>query len=177
MQPNKATKHKQDPNWVIVGRIGKPFGIKGFSFIDAYTDTQTHLLDLMPWWDYHDPTNPKELLIHDVRPHNKRLIGRIDGCQDPNDAGSYTNRTLAIARSQLPPLEEGYYWHDLLGITVMDEQGQHIGKLADIFNTGSNDVWVIKDGPKTYSLAYTSDAVLAIDLPNRKATVNRDHVI
>lgn len=170
-------KPKQDPNWVIVGRIGKPFGIKGFSFIDAYTDSQTHLLDLMPWWDYHDPTNPKELLVHAIRAHNKRLIGRIDGCQGPDDAKCYTNHTLAIARSQLPPLQEGYYWHDLIGIHVIDEQGEHIGHLSDIFNTGSNDVWVIKNGQKTYSLAYTSEAVLAIDLATRQATVSRAHVI
>ena len=168
---------KHNPDWVIVARIGRPFGIKGFSFIDTYTEHAEHALDLMPWWDYSDPANPTKIIIDDIRPQGKRLVGRVEDCTAPEHASRYTNHTLAIKRSQLPALDTGFYWHDLMGMKVLDTDGHLVGHIDDIFNPGSNDVWVIRHDNKTYNFAYLESSVKSIDLEKRLAVIDRAYVV
>jgi 16S rRNA processing protein RimM len=71
---------------------------------------------------------------------------------------------LLVDRNQLPPLPDGeYYWCDLLGMTVVLDDGSPLGEITDIIATGSNDVYVVKSGEREVLVPAIEDVVLNID--------------
>lgn len=81
---------------------------------------------------------------------------------------------LLVDREKEEPLEEGvYYIVDLLGLEVYTDEGQLLGKVEDIFNTGSNDIYVVKDElGKQVLLPGIPDVLKEVDLEKRKITVH-----
>lgn len=94
----------------------------------------------------------RPMQIVDTRTHNAGLIVKFDGLEDPEEAGRYRNLWVYVTAADRPPLPEGqYYHHELVGFEVVDEHDQQIGTLAEILQTGANDVYVVtrKDGSET----------------------------
>jgi 16S rRNA processing protein RimM len=90
--------------------------------------------------DAHEP-----MRLATVRDANKERIVRFSGIETPEAAGAFRNVLIYVLASELPDLPEGeYYHHQLIGLTVVLEDGQPYGMLAEILETGANDVYVIK---------------------------------
>jgi 16S rRNA processing protein RimM len=71
----------------------------------------------------------------------------MEGCTDRTAAEALVGSLVRISRDRLPPLPEGeYLWEDLLGLEVLDEGGAPLGRVVEIFPTGSNEVLVVRDG-------------------------------
>ncbi|MQS33883.1 16S rRNA processing protein RimM, partial [Escherichia coli] len=66
--------------------------------------------------------------------------------------------------------ENEYYYSDIIGCTVFDDQETPIGRVINIFETGANDVWVIK-GSKEYLIPYIADVVKEVDVENKKIII------
>lgn len=81
---------------------------------------------------------------------------------------------MLVDRSKEEPLEDGvYYIVDLIGLEVFTDEGQLLGKVDDIFNTGSNDIYVVKDElGKQVLLPGIPDVLKKVDLENGKITVH-----
>jgi len=78
---------------------------------------------------------------------------------------SLTGREVYIRRDQFPELSDGeYYWCDLIGLVVQSEDGETLGELVDIFETGSNDVYVVAAGEREILIPATEEVVLDVDL-------------
>jgi 16S rRNA processing protein RimM len=74
------------------------------------------------------------------------LLVRFKGIETPEEAGQYRNQWVYIKSSDAPTLPEGgIYKHELFGFQVVDENGQSLGELMEILETGANDVYVVKD--------------------------------
>lgn len=87
---------------------------------------------------------PMQLTSH--RPHQSGLLVRFRGLETPEQAGQYRNAWVYVRTADRPPLPEGeYYHHQLLGLTVITDDDQHLGTLIDILETGANDVYVVRD--------------------------------
>ena len=100
-------------------------------------------------------------------------ILKLAGIDTIEQAETYKNKMVSIMEEDLPNLEEGeYYVKDLLGLQVITEEGDVLGTIADVFKTGSNDVYTVKtEAGKEIYLPAIKDVVLHIDLEGRKATV------
>lgn len=80
------------------------------------------------------------------RPHAKGLLIRFDGVDTLDDAGLYRNTWVYVPAANRPELPKGeYYHHQLLGLNVITDEGQELGMLADIIETGANDVYIVRD--------------------------------
>jgi 16S rRNA processing protein RimM len=80
---------------------------------------------------------------------------------------------LFIKKSELPELEEGtYYWFDLIGIDVYTTQEEYLGRIASIVETGSNDVYVVKNGEQEILIPALETVVLDIDLGKKQMRVD-----
>lgn len=79
-------------------------------------------------------------------PHKKGIILSLEGINSRNLAEDLIGKEILINRDQLPePEEDSWYWQDLLGLDVVDNQKGFIGKVTHIFPTGANDVLVVTD--------------------------------
>ncbi len=156
---------------IIVGRIGSAHGIKGWAKITSYTDPKANILSYRPWL----------LLIQgqwcavkvlDGRPQGNGIIAHIEGYNTPEEIRQLVNIEIGIQRDQLPILPQGeYYWSDLIGLQVINTQNQHLGTIASLFETGANDVVVVK-GEKEVLIPYIPQVVLAVDLEQRLMRVD-----
>src|ERR1700760_4337446 len=106
-----------ESEYVIVGKIGATFGIKGWLKIISYTQKQNDILEYHPWY-LENGKNWEPLQIIEGQQHGKGVIVHIKGYDQPETARVLTGKNIAVERSQLPKLKEGeYYWKDLEGLT------------------------------------------------------------
>lgn len=159
---------------IIIGKIGAPYGIKGWLKITSFTDSIADILNYGPWY-LQENQAWKPIEITDGREHGKGIVVKIAGFDTPEQARLLTGKTIAIERSQLPKLEKHeYYWSDLEGLTVINQHGETLGKVIYLIATGSNDVLVVK-GEKEHAIPYLpGDVVTSIDLAEKVMHVNWD---
>jgi 16S rRNA processing protein RimM len=106
------------------------------------------------------------LIISSQRPHQEGLLLAFEGIDTPELAGGFRNHVLYVPLADAPELSEGeYYYHELIGLNVMDETGQSLGILTEIMETGANDVYVVVDPSGTeVLLPAIPEVVLDVDL-------------
>ncbi len=139
-----------EEKWVPVGKINGLFGVKGWMKIYSSTEPRENILSYSPWFLKKDG-QWQEFELLDGRAHGKGVVASLSGISDRDRAAELIGSQIAIRRSQLPATEKGeYYWSDLQGMNVVNLQGEALGKVISLFETGANDVMVVRaeDGKK-----------------------------
>jgi 16S rRNA processing protein RimM len=161
-----------DPKYIVIGRFGSTHGIHGWIKIRAYTEFGASILDYLPWYLHRNNTfTPIQLESGKVQ--GNIIMAKLTGIDTPEEARLLTGASIAILRSQLPGLSENeYYWSDLVGLNVINQRGEHLGKVIYLMETGSNDVLVIK-GEKELAIPYLMGTVITrIDLAKQEIHVD-----
>jgi 16S rRNA processing protein RimM len=153
---------------VTLGKVVGTHGIRGELQLVSYSgeyETLTSLRSVQFRW----PTGMiRDLPVAGTRMHGGKVLLRLERHNDINDVSQYIGCEVLVPRSQLPELEEGeYYWHDLLGLRVITVSGEDLGRIREIFATGSNDVYEVWDGHREYLIPATEEVVTEIDLVAR----------
>lgn len=149
--------------YITVGKIGSTYGVKGWLKIQAYTEFGASILDYQPWYLSDSQHDWKQVQVEDGREHGNIVVAKIAGLNTPEEARLLTGKLIAIQRSQLPELnKDEYYWSDLVGLTVINQRNEALGKVAYLIETGSNDVLVIKDADgKEHAIPYLPGRVVS----------------
>ncbi|EBV3600141.1 16S rRNA processing protein RimM [Salmonella enterica subsp. enterica serovar Virchow] len=142
---------------VLMAVIGAPHGIKGEVRIKSFTGDPLALADYSPLRD----AKGKAYAISAVRPQGDVIVARIKGVDDRNAAETLNGVELFVDRAQLPPEEEGEFYHDdLVGLSVRDEAGKTIGVVTAVQNYGGGDVLELNlEGRKGALIPFTHAAV------------------
>lgn len=164
-----------DNDWVIMGRFGRPHGIKGFITVISFTEPLENILDYSPWYTKVGQVWQPLKLLRPDKMSNGPILVQIEGYPEREQVAQWTNVEIAIPRVALPSLSEGeYYWHELLGMEVVNQEGHLLGNIQEIMPTGANDVLVVK-GDARYLIPYLPKRyVIDIDTIHRRITVDWD---
>ena len=165
--------NNQEP-WVIIGRFGRPHGIKGFVTVHSFTEPRDNIMRYTDWHAFIDNKwQPLKLLNAEVQ--NKSIITQIEGYPERETVARLTNIEIAVQQEQLVELESGdYYWHQLIGMDVVNSKGEPFGKVTEIIPTGSNDVLVVQ-GEKRHLIPYLpGQFVLEVNSSQQLITVDWD---
>jgi 16S rRNA processing protein RimM len=115
---------------------------------------------------------PVKLAIERVWYHKGFVIVKFKGVDNMTQAERLKGMELKIPSEKALPLEEGeYYIRDIYGLRVLTEDGEDLGEIDDIIQTGANDVYVAKKNGKTLMLPAIKQCVLGVDLEKRVMTV------
>ena len=133
---------------ILVGKISNPHGIKGWVKVISFTDPIENILSYKKWI-LSDNKTEKTCQLEDSRIQGNKIVIKLEGVNDRDDADLLKNLQIKVNRFDLPKLDENsYYWGDLIDFNVIDIKGKHVGKVDSLFSTGSNDVLVIIDEAK-----------------------------
>ncbi len=125
---------------LVVGKIGAPYGVKGWVKINSFTQHPQDIFDYLPW----QLGNDQSIEVDQWRVQNKGLVAKIVGIDDRNQADLIKNQEIMVAAESLPVLEDDFYWKDIIGMRVETTQGYALGIVKQMFETGANDVMVVK---------------------------------
>jgi 16S rRNA processing protein RimM len=135
---------QQDSEPVVLGRINGLYGVRGWVKVYSYTEPRDNILSYSPWL-VHYQGQWREMRPIEGRSQGKGVVAHIEGFDDRDQAASLMGSDIAIRREQLPPSREGeYYWADLEGCRVVTTEGVELGTVSGLFETGANDVMVVK---------------------------------
>jgi len=159
---------------VVMGRIGASYGVQGWVKLHPVTDAVDDLFDY-DLWLIGDSDTWRPAQVESARVHGKHLVVKFEGVDTPEAASLLTHMQIAVEREAFPELEEGeFYWADLEGLSVITEAGQVLGTIDRLFETGANDVMVVK-GDRERLIPYVRpDVVKHIDLAAGQMTVDWD---
>jgi 16S rRNA processing protein RimM len=100
---------------------------------------------------------------------HKRVLIRLQGCEDLTTAETFREHEVLIPRHWFPLLPAGeYYWFEIEGLAVYGNDGRYLGTVVEIIYTGSNDVYVVRNGTQETLIPALRDVVRTIDLEHRE---------
>jgi 16S rRNA processing protein RimM len=156
--------------FLAVGRVIRPHGVRGELLLEALTDFPDHLREVEVVY-LGDAAEPHPLA--GARRHRQQLIIRLGDCADRDCAERFRGQLVQIQAAAAAPLPPGhYYHHQLLGLAVVTEAGEALGELVEILETGANDVYVVRGPAGDILLPAIRSVVRAIDLDARQVTVH-----
>jgi len=112
-----------------------------------------------------------------AKPHNRDVLLSLEGIEARDFSEGLRGTRLYISKAKLPELEDGvYYWFDLIGLSVFTTENNYIGSVASIIETGSNDVYVVRDPNKDEDnetlIPALESVVIEIDLSQKMMRVD-----
>lgn len=160
-------------NFLEIGQIVNSYGLKGQMKIVPFTDDITRYSDLKTIY-IEINKQLKEYKIEQVKYHKNNVLIKLEGIDDINDTEQFKNCFVKVDRRNAVKLpKDTYFIVDLIGLEVFTEENVLLGKIVDVFPTGSNDVYVVKDElGKQILLPAISEVIKNVDIPNKKMIVN-----
>jgi 16S rRNA processing protein RimM len=156
---------------LVIGKLRRPHGLRGEMLMNVHTDFPERL---KPKRTVYVGAGYRPLRIRSCRWHRQAMLIAFDSYHDSETAGELRNQLVYVRADTLPALEEGeYYHHQLLGLHVVSDEGQELGTVAKILETGANDVFLVRPetGPDIL-LPNIDSVVLAIDLERGEMRVH-----
>jgi 16S rRNA processing protein RimM len=163
-----------DREMVVMGRVSGLFGVRGWLKVYSFTEPPRGILNYSPWfikrageWEEHK--------LQAGHPQGKGIVVHLQGFDDRDQAVQLRGCDIAVRRDQLPKLAAGeYYWTDLEGLRVENLDGVELGRVSHLFETGANDVIVVK-GDREDLIPYTwGIAVRRVELAEGLMVVDWD---
>jgi 16S rRNA processing protein RimM len=158
---------------VLVGKIQGTHGIKGQLRVVPFAGDASSISQLKKLTVKSPAGAMEEFSVVAAKPHGNRVILTLKEFDNINQVLHLVGREIYADREGLPELPpDEFYWSDLLGLDVETEEGEALGKLVDIIETGANDVYVVQKDGREVLIPALDDIVLAVDLAVRKMTVS-----
>jgi 16S rRNA processing protein RimM len=158
---------------LAIAKIIGVHGIKGWLRVYAYDETPDLFRPGACVRLKHGISGIDHLTVRDVQPYKNILRVAFSEITDRTAAEALTGAELLIHRSELPEPEPGtWYWCDLIGLQVYGIDGTYLGRVENLFETGSHDVLVVKQGNEEILVPVTASIVCDVDFESRKISVN-----
>ena len=164
---------RPDRQRVCIARIGAAHGVRGEVRLWSFTTEPAAVLDYGPL----ETENGRKLEVETLRPGKDFFVARLKGVVDRHAAEELRNAELYVPRDRLPdPEVAGEFYHaDLMGLTVVDEQGLELGTVIAVQNFGAGDLIEVRPagGGETVMLPFTEATVPKIDIAAGRIVTHR----
>ena len=159
--------------YVLIGKVVGVHGIKGTNKFKSYAES---LAVFEPGRSILVRDNRKReyrLEVNWVKSHTRKPLIAFKGVTDRDEAEALVGADMFIPETELPELDEDtYYWFELIGLEVYTTAEEYLGRITSIFETGSNDVYVVKDKKQEMLIPALESVVIDIDLEHKRMRVD-----
>ena len=150
---------------VVMGRILAPFGVRGWIKVQPNTAEIRNLVAYRNWWVGQDG-DWREAAVAEAKVQGSTVVARFTGCDDREAAATLRGKAVAVPRASLPEPKSGeFYWADLIGLAVVNEEALELGRIVGMLETGANDVLVVQ-GERERLVPFIATVIREVDLPS-----------
>jgi 16S rRNA processing protein RimM len=160
-----------EPRFLVVGQVSKPHGVRGDVRVVPHTDDP----ERFTWLEevYISDAESPAIGVEYARFHKDWVLLKLVGYDDRNAAENLRGQLLLIREDQAIPLEENeYFLFQLIGLTVVGEDGEHLGELVEVLETGANNVFVVRGRRGEILIPDTTEVVREIDFDRGQIIVH-----
>lgn len=163
---------KTPEGYIEGGKITGAHGIKGMLKFQVYTESLDYYTPEVPLLLREPNGKAYEIRAVKAAPTAKNALLTLKNVTDRNQAEALAGSLIFVPKDVLPmPADGEFYWYELIGLDVFEADGRNLGKLDYIFETGSNNVYAVKQGDKELLLPALPHVILNIDLDAGRMTV------
>jgi 16S rRNA processing protein RimM len=161
-------------SWIELGRVGAPFGVKGWVHIDSHTDPPEGLLNYSSWVLRLANGERVARKLAEARWQHGKLLGRFEQIDDRDAAATLRGATIEIERSKLPPpREREYYRADLIGLPVSNLAGVELGRVRHFVDAPAGPLMVVQGGDgREHWVPAVPDHLRKVDLAEGRIEVD-----
>lgn len=129
---------------IVMGRIVGAQGLQGWVKVQAFTQYLDALMEYSTWNIGNDGHPWREYKVAECKLHTKVLVAKFEGIIDRTAAEKFKGMLVAVPRSSLPKTDENeYYWSDLIGMHVVNLEGEQLGFVDHLLDMGANDIMCV----------------------------------
>jgi 16S rRNA processing protein RimM len=166
------------PDLVAIGQIVKSFGVKGDVRVKSLSDVPGRFEGLRQVTIEMPSGKTIETVVSHVRKDLDSYVIGLEALSTPEEAALFRGSLLKIPEDQVPALPDGqYYEFQLIGMAVNDEQGQPLGTLEDIIETGSHPVFVVRGSGREWLVPGRQAVIASMDVVQRTMMVRRADIV
>ena len=156
----------------LIGIILKPQGIKGEIKIKPVSPDPDRFYDLEHV--FINSVEVQKYIVEKIRVSGEFVFLKFDGVNSRNEAEELRGKEILVMQDQLIDLEKNeYFVHDLIGCSVIDQNGNLVGEIVDIMQQSSNDIYVIKDSQaREHLIPAISDVIKQVDIAGKKIFIH-----
>ncbi|MCS7459509.1 ribosome maturation factor RimM [Paenibacillus doosanensis] len=159
-----------------VGKIVNTHGIRGDLKIVPQTDFPDERFAKGSALVFFDPQKQTRMpvIVESAREQKKMFVVKFKGFDNINDVEKYKGWLLKVEEQYLSELpDDEFYYHEIIGCTVVTDEGEELGKISEILSPGANDVWVVEcEKGKPVLLPYIDEVILEVDVENKRVKVH-----
>lgn len=152
--------------YIEAGRIVNTHGVAGEVKIQVWLDSPQFMKGFKRYY-----IQGREVKVLSARVHKSFLIVKLEGVEDVNAAMALKGRDVFIRRSDARLPKGAFFLQDIIGASVVDEQGREIGTLTDVMETPASHVYVVK-GETEHLIPAVPEFVMSTDVENGIITVH-----
>lgn len=159
---------------IVLGRIVAPYGVQGWLRVKPFGDDPDAWRGMPQWWlgSQAEDGHWQAFGLEQLKPHGAGWVAKLAGIDDRSAAEGLQGWFVAAPRSVLPKTGSGeFYWADLIGLDVINERGESLGKVDTLLETGANDVLVVRENDTKRLLPFVAQVVREVDLAGGRVRV------
>lgn len=164
--------HLSPDDFLLIGQIVAPFGVRGQVKVRSYTDRVDHLRRRIHTV-YLGPEWRQVALTHVLEHKPGLLVLTLGGVTTREQAEDLRGTEVSIREQEAAPLDEGeYFIHQLYGLVVVNEAGETLGQVREVMETGANEVLVVqREGQADALIPMIRDVVQELDVPHQRIVI------
>jgi 16S rRNA processing protein RimM len=158
---------KQPDGLLDLGRVAGSYGVRGWLKVVPGRGGDEGLIATAEWW-----IGGKPYRVEEAKVHGATVVAKLEGLENREQALALKGARVAVRRDALPEPEDGrFYLADLVGLEVVNAQGEALGTVTKMLSNGAQDVMELGAGAKTRLLPWVPAVVKEVDLSARKIVV------
>jgi 16S rRNA processing protein RimM len=158
---------------IVLGRLTAPYGVKGWLRLHPFGDDPESWREIKHWWlgrDDQDFSGWKSWSLQTLRQQGNGWVVKLTGVEDRLAAEQLVGCFVGAPRDALPATEQDeFYWVDLVGLAVVNEKQEALGRVTELIESGAHAVMVVQEGEgntvRQRLLPFVGQVVMDVDVP------------